>query len=1586
MISERTQFCQLAIQNTTNLWKKNAFAQLLENSQYFNFHRFPDLEANIKRVKQLEKQQEDTKQQKFLTSIEAVRDTDRKQHAKLVKRYQSIRRQNLMIQQKHQQQTLLEEYFEQTMTIYGLSLRAQLKNMSANKDPKTAIDSLLKSLRNYLQKLRKDYYKSNPDAKSKNQASLLGKIGGYALNWDDEHVLNGDGSSETTIATISSSDTTDPTTTTNPLEDGIDNKQEDKSTLKAQFASQDEMKEYSNPTERDIAFESLMSVFHETVDLTISDKVPKFVSFAQSLQDRIKLHEHLLDTENQRTACATIFKSVQETANAEETFTLNAEMVQTMEDERVKEQEQDKEQQVEIEKYVDCAYDRSSEAQTSWPFESLSTTAISTLPQFYHLNEFSVVPLSTHTLSVFENNDEEKMAFFASKENRLGAKFPASFFATSNYYNNAWVGARRLKNVCMYLDWSPSLKELIPMVDMAKIQTRVSIEEDLIDPTILRDIEVTIKTLVFLSACQDGLETTQVGGQGKERDYGDLKKLLGQEWDKIELSPRNIDDIFYLLTMRYNITESNTLPSATGSSVAVEFVADDKIDVSTLANTAITTQLNLDTAHLFTKKATINAKSFITSLAKSTSILYPGKTYQDNRYTVVVSLAEAETLRRIVHLKEEIAMQKVITQRQKLLKQQQSAQTTSSTTLTNLIQQPDAEAIISGSDAGFALRCMNFNGVALATTSNYQQPSFTQFSDSLLILRFLNNDVHYSDPQIHSLINLMDGNNTTSPFGVKNRQKDVIDGVSEGTLAQFFTSLLSARRRLQTKLMESSLKTILYTPHRYSLLKDSALALIVRKFLDLSASGLSSFDLFNWMDFNIDTTISPGEFYRALQYLIVNMWKYYVYGDRASGPDTATILSQDQASPFYITHIDIIHLFTSVLGVNAITSNSSTPVVATGAEGAEGANVQSSTQTFQLSQQAFGLSFKDLCSMLKTSEEPEVEDAAASTTTETKPTVAATPTELLSPQAPTPSTPAPTNAIPLADGLKTLDHDVFVELVAKNTLSQDQVTKSLYIVPATTTPTPTESESPEDTKPDPIDEAVNLDDLANLSDEEEKNESEEALLARLNVVASNPFYHDTKLKNYSFNFTTPELPPFVELIGNGKFVDAGTGNAYDNYWQLEPFSCFVVKIRDVVKKHNFTSGSSYISLECSVPAVKTTAQHAEFYQYKPTPIASNLGQLYQEFILARASLMKFIFCFETSRDHSYWINPAEIEAVIDNEVVDKYLGIDSEATKGETNASQQVSAWSFELRRAVKYYISCEKAIQDEIERTKALYPIAGNNVLKNSMLAQNVNSQQELVRYLLSVHEPTDQSILPEATRNALVLTDKGIHINNVCNPQGNRSPFSDEHFSVLTVFTPDCGNEDMNQNQNSRLLVNTETVAEHCYGLPQFNQVDLTLFGTSDFASARTPVKVRKLCVFLPDHKAQSQTMTQMRSGKPVTYPIKHFKTNFITAMSAVATQTSAQDGEGDNGDMDEQQRMMMMMQMGMNFDGEGDMDEEQQRMMMMMMMGGQGEGDDMPPGFGMPPGGGFGFGGKPGGMGGFGGPGGPGGDDYDDGEYSD
>jgi hypothetical protein len=116
---------------------------------------------------------------------------------------------------------------------------------------------------------------------------------------------------------------------------------------------------------------------------------------------------------------------------------LDTEQEREQEQEQEKEVEARKEQQIEVEKFVEREYSRQEESQRPWPFYLLARPMETALK---NREDFPFYPLKDFKLRHHEP-----------------LPFPDMMHLSTNYFNPAWTGLRRLKNVVMVMEYAPSV-------------------------------------------------------------------------------------------------------------------------------------------------------------------------------------------------------------------------------------------------------------------------------------------------------------------------------------------------------------------------------------------------------------------------------------------------------------------------------------------------------------------------------------------------------------------------------------------------------------------------------------------------------------------------------------------------------------------------------------------------------------------------------------------------------------------------------------------------------------------------------------------------------------------------------------------------------------------------------------------------------------------------------------------------------------------------------------------------------------------------------------------------------------------------
>jgi Ca2+-binding EF-hand superfamily protein len=191
-------------------------------------------------------------------------------------------------------------------------------------------------------------------------------------------------------------------------------------------------------------------------------------------------------------------------------------------------------------------------------------------------------------------------------------------------------------------------------------------------------------------------------------------------------------------------------------------------------------------------------------------VLVSGKYRQQEsgRRYVLLSLAEAETIRCILHLRR-------------------------------------GKEPVEGCDTAMALRCVCANDVILDASANYKPGTRYQGSVAHNSFRFFNSDTHYKPGDINVLL------------------REIPEQPIRRRL--FFTATVACRRRLAKRWEQTPLAKLFTLEDQWSLLKQRAQAVRMRE--AIRARGLLLHDAFQKFDWDRNGFLSMGEMYGALEWL-----------------------------------------------------------------------------------------------------------------------------------------------------------------------------------------------------------------------------------------------------------------------------------------------------------------------------------------------------------------------------------------------------------------------------------------------------------------------------------------------------------------------------------------------------------------------------------------------------------------------------------------------------------------------------------------------------------------------------------------------
>eukprot|EP00744_Colponema_vietnamica_P003943 GILI01005967.1.p1 GENE.GILI01005967.1~~GILI01005967.1.p1 ORF type:complete len:834 (-),score=335.55 GILI01005967.1:93-2594(-) len=365
--------------------------------------------------------------------------------------------------------------------------------------------------------------------------------------------------------------------------------------------------------------------------------------------------------------------------------------------------------------------------------------------------------------------DEEKTPFYKLNDFKLYKRNPISippFLGVSaNYFNPRWSGERRLKNVVAVLEYVPAQENLSVLSHEASISGIRSEEfnrevgaetSGLRQPTLARTLSVTTQT------------------------------TLQKAFKLLDLF--NEDEIRKALMKHVINAAMDFLPSdAVRDEVYDKFKENGRFTINSLRRLLLSDTLRKE---------------------------------ENGRYYVALSLAEAESLRRIMHLRgREIREQAGIELKLRILPLDFAA----------------IDVVVP-------------NAPAAAQLPNPAVENTYQASASQQTLRFFDGELQYSDKDINILLRALQGSPCTP------RQV-------------FFEHVMGCRRRLRRKWQESPLAQVFTLRSEFHLLQQRAQVFRMR--LAIAQRKLSIFEAFTFFDSDKNGHLSPGKLWASTDFLSI---------------------------------------------------------------------------------------------------------------------------------------------------------------------------------------------------------------------------------------------------------------------------------------------------------------------------------------------------------------------------------------------------------------------------------------------------------------------------------------------------------------------------------------------------------------------------------------------------------------------------------------------------------------------------------------------------------------------------------------------
>lgn len=446
-----------------------------------------------------------------------------------------------------------------------------------------------------------------------------------------------------------------------------------------------------------------LDVFVEPVSTAVPACLPRPRAFGDILKERADDFAAFVQPAD-KARCDAILAAVSGAHGVDD-----IETEQCREQEQEKAQEQEQEQTIEMERYVDVAYQRDNEEPKRWAFCTLAERAEGGVG-----GRAAPTPFAEGT-------------FYPAAEFRLHGRAPLPFAPclaiSRNHFNPAWAGERRLKNAVCVLEYVP---------DVGALQRRSPDEAALTSEQEQR--------------LDDALTLLDLKG---ERSYG-----------------------------RYELTQ--LLRAAEHEEPGVELI--DRLLGSKAA-------LSYD-----------EVRKVLTS-----GMLRRGDV---GRHFVVLSLAEAETIRCVLHMRQ-------------------------------------GQPLIPRSNVALALRCTAAHDAVIDATLNFPTATTYQQRIAHQSLRFFDSAMHYQPRDLNGLLR-----NLPAPPAMRRL---------------FFSSVVACRRRLAKRWELTPIAKLFALEDEWMMLKLEAVR--VRIFEAIHARGLLLHDAFLLFDGDDDGLLSLAEVSGALEWL-----------------------------------------------------------------------------------------------------------------------------------------------------------------------------------------------------------------------------------------------------------------------------------------------------------------------------------------------------------------------------------------------------------------------------------------------------------------------------------------------------------------------------------------------------------------------------------------------------------------------------------------------------------------------------------------------------------------------------------------------
>uniref|UniRef100_A0A0G4G6D4 ubiquitinyl hydrolase 1 n=1 Tax=Chromera velia CCMP2878 TaxID=1169474 RepID=A0A0G4G6D4_9ALVE len=473
-----------------------------------------------------------------------------------------------------------------------------------------------------------------------------------------------------------------------------------------------------------------LGVFREKVGYEVALHVPKAMMFSEIVRGHAALFPTLVDSDPEGKAVVSRIVARVEAEDHLSTPQIDVEIVNEKEAEKEQDITKDKEQQIEIEKYVELAYSRDNEQPTPWPLNALSDER---RPPFYPLQHFKLYK-------------------------RRALSFPGRLSVSENFFNPRWMGHRRVKNVIISLEWTPSIS--------GSQRTASSRDwRELDEETALAQLERLMEVVLEKEACKEGKTQGPLG-----------------------ISPSFVKSF---LCLALNLDQHGGGEEAVLASPqmvqAMEGLSASLVKVADRQPRSV-------------------AKALLGFLSDNPLLHEEG-----GRHTVAVSLVEAETLRRVIHLR-------------------------------RMLEEP----IVENADVGFALRLVPSGNLLIDATLDFRHPPVAyQTRKCFECLRFFDCEASFQPEDLGYLLRSLH----LSP----SQERKV-----------FFVDVAACKRRQRTGLDRSAVSLLFKQSTPLNVLRHRTLGLLMAN--ACHRMELSLDDAFKTFNSSHSNSLTPAELWAGMRH------------------------------------------------------------------------------------------------------------------------------------------------------------------------------------------------------------------------------------------------------------------------------------------------------------------------------------------------------------------------------------------------------------------------------------------------------------------------------------------------------------------------------------------------------------------------------------------------------------------------------------------------------------------------------------------------------------------------------------------------